>query len=345
MNNFIKDVTGQSESLKEGMKSFASDETLKDLNSLKSMGFNKILFTGMGSSNFCSIPAKNFLVKNGLDAKVESASQILYYEKNLITKDTLLILISQSGESVEIVKLIKELPEDIFVVGVTNDKDSTLGKRAQICVFLNVEEEESVTTRTYLSSIMAANLIGKALIRDLNDADVSDLKTAANSLKALTDKWTSIKSALIEFMPHPSYLCLIGRGDALTTARAGALFVREVSKFPALDFDSGEFRHGPFEMVDENFAGFIFAQDSNTWDHDLFLAKDAASRGGKIVFVTDKEVEASENFLPLLIDKIDPLLSPILQIVPVQLYADQLARDRGFEPGKFRWNTKITTIG
>jgi glucosamine--fructose-6-phosphate aminotransferase (isomerizing) len=262
-----------------------------------------------------------------------------------IKKDTLLVLISQSGESVEIVKLISRLPEDIFVVGVTNDPQSSLGRRAQITVVLNVEEEESVTTRTYLSSIMAVGLIGKSLIKDLNHEDIHDLSTAADSLKNLTDQWEGIKAKLMDFIPNPSYLCLIGRGDALTTARAGALFVREVSKFPALDFDSGEFRHGPFEMVDENFAGFIFAQDSHTWDLDLFLAKDVASRGGKIVFVTDKETEESENFLPLLIDKIDPLLSPVLQIVPVQLYADQLARDRGFEPGKFRWNTKITTIG
>ncbi|SHE29059.1 SIS domain-containing protein [Alkalibacter saccharofermentans] len=345
MNNFIKDVTGQSESLKEGMKSFASKETLEKLNTLKSMGFNRVLFTGMGSSNFCSIPAKNLLIKNGIDAKVESASQILYYEMDSIKKDTLLVLISQSGESVEIVKLISQLPEDIFVVGVTNDPQSTLGKRAQITVVLNVEEEESVTTRTYLSSIMAVGLIGKSLTKDLNDEDIEDLLSAADSLKNLTDQWEGIKTKLMDFIPNPSYLCLIGRGDALTTARAGALFVREVSKFPALDFDSGEFRHGPFEMVDENFAGFIFAQDSHTWDLDLFLAKDGASRGGKIVFVTDKETEESENFLPLVIDKIDPLLSPVLQIVPVQLYADQLARNRGFEPGKFRWNTKITTIG
>jgi glucosamine--fructose-6-phosphate aminotransferase (isomerizing) len=300
----------------------------------------------MGSSHFCNYGAVITLNAQGITAMTMSASQLLHYEQGMITEHTLLVLVSQSGESAEVLHIIEEISKDVTVVAVTNNSRSTLARRGDITLCLNVREEESVTTRTYLASIVAVNLVALALIGDI---DPNSLETAvASALESLESYLTSHDTAtqkMRDFVGQPTSLSLIGRGYSLSSVRAGALFIREVTKFPALDFDAGEFRHGPFEMIDSNFTAMVWAPEGRTVDLCTKLAWDIAERGGKVVLVTGRKQQAQHpRILTIGLPSAEELWSPLVDVSPVQLIANLLAEDRGFEVGKFRWSSKITSV-
>lgn len=89
-----------------------------------------------------------------------STGELLYYEKEILNKKTLLILISQSGESAEIVNLLEQLSEEVTIIAITNETESTLASKGELVLPLHVGEEEAVTTRTYMASICVSMLFG-----------------------------------------------------------------------------------------------------------------------------------------------------------------------------------------
>lgn len=345
MNNFLKDVLDQPDSMRKALESILTKENTNKMEEISKLSFDKVLFTGMGSSHFCNYGADIHLVQNGFASFVQSASQMLHYERNLINESSLLILVSQSGESGEIVRLIENIPENIKVVAITNNPNSTLGKRGNYTFLLGVEDEESVSTRTYLSSIILVNLIAKAITGKIKDIDISEIKDSVDKLEQLLKSYIEISEKMKAFIGVPPYICVIGRGASLSSVRAGALFIREVAKFPSIDFDSGEFRHGPFEMVDENFSGIIFAPEGITCGLNCKLAEDIADKGGKVVLVTNRKIKSAlKNILVIEIETVNEYLFPILEIVPIQLFANYVAESKNLEVGKFRWSSKICKI-
>ena len=153
MSTYLEDVCDQAAELKAALKRYEEAGILKEIEKAGQAAFGKLIFSGMGSSHFCAIGAGIYLKQHGVDNQVISTGELLYYEKECLTKDTLLVLVSQSGESAETVRLIEKLPKDRMVVAVTNDENSTLAKRGQIVLPLYVRKEEAVTTRTYLASV------------------------------------------------------------------------------------------------------------------------------------------------------------------------------------------------
>lgn len=345
MNNFLKDVVDQPESLRKSLEIFLSGGGVEQMKKIDGHRYEKILFTGMGSSHYCSCGASIHLNQNGYLSMVMSASQVLHYEMNLINEKTLLVLVSQSGESGEIVKLIEKLPNNITVVAVTNNPDSTLGKRGNHIFLLNVADEEAVSTRTYLSSILLMDMLAKALTGQLDEEFLNKIRKSIDDLEAFLKKQEEVTVKMKNLWGVPPYLCVIGRGYSLSSVHSGALFIREVAKYPSIDFDSGEFRHGPFEMIDAGFHAMIFAPKGPTYELNCGLARNIAQRGGKAVLVTNQKTELDHpNILVLEQNTSDEMLAPISEIVPIQLFGSYVAEAKNLKVGTFRWSSKITNV-
>lgn len=342
MKTYLEDVLYQPESLKKCLNGLMQEDNLNKLNRFSSMRYSKIVFSGMGSSNYCSYGASILLSQNGITNMRLSASELLHYELPIIDEGTLLVLISQSGESAEIVNLIGKLPPNSKVVAVTNDPNSTLARRGDITFLMNVEEEEAVTTRTYLASIVICYLIAFAL----TNKDIHHFEECINkgieALKTVLLTHEQIVNRMLGQLGIPPYLFLLGRGGSMSTVEAGVLFMREIVKYPAMGLNSGEFKHGPMEMVDGRFHGIIIAPEKETRNLSEKLALSIVQKGGKVVFVTTGEApEEKEGLTVILLPAVETWLSPLVSIVPVQLYAERLAVKLGIEAGKFRWGSKI----
>lgn len=344
MGTYLQDILDQPRDLRIALESYFTAGNLRQLRDLAARGFRKVVFAGMGSSNFCNCSASIGLNNRGFLTTALSAGELLHYEAGLLQKDALLVLVSQSGESAEVVRLIGRLPADTTVAAVTNDPGSTLGRRGDYTFALNVPEEESVTTRTYLASILLVSLLSEAVAGGDAAAFRRRAEGAIDSLERFLAGAEEFTRTASEFTGLPPYICVVGRGHSLGTARSGALFLREVVKYPALDFDGGEFRHGPFEMVDENFFGIVLAPTGCTRELNVRLAQDIAERGGRALLITCGGVSGiSGRVLTVdLGDGFDEALAPIAAIAPIQLLADSLAKAKGIVAGKFRWGSKIT---
>lgn len=304
----------------------------------------KVIFSGMGSSHFCSYGANILLCQRGIDSHVVSAGELLYYEMGSLKEDTMLCLISQSGESGEIVHLLELLDRKVFVVAVTNNPGSTLAKRADMTFYMNVSDEISVTTRTYVSSLILTQLIAAAVGGESTEVVLEEYERTLSAMESCLERYGEEMERIHGFCRGMKVVSLIGRGNALSSARAGALFMREVVKFPAMDFDSAEFRHGPMEMVQEDFYAIVFAPTGLTQGMNTGLAEDIARKGGRVVLITDEEGRTgeNENILQIILPQTAEYASQLLQILPLQLLANAMAEEKQIPVGVFRWGSKVT---
>lgn len=342
-NVFLTDVLNQPEAMANAMAVY---ETYgPQMAQIAALHPRQVLFTGMGSSHWCSQGAVITLNRAGIPARMESASEILHYEWDAITSGTLLVLTSQSGESGEIVDILKNLPREQTVIGITNNPDSSLGRRADICLQMRVAPELAVSTRTYLASLVLSDMVASALLRQDALAVIHGWKAAADVLADFLKNHNRMQNAIMGLFGSPSSVCYIGRGFGRATAECGGLFTRETAKYPALSFDSGEFRHGPFEMVDDTFCCMVFAPEGVGLQMQKNLTEAIASHGGRVVFVTDSDADFdSDRVLVLRHGNLNERYAPLVQIAAPQLFANAMAIHRGFAPGVFRQSSKITTV-
>ena len=349
MQSYKQDILTQPHSLSESVRSLNNASVEAMLKDMSSKTYSKVVFAGMGSSNYCSWGAAIRLSQHGVCNIRLSAGELLHYESGLLDDNTLLVLISQSGESIEICKLIDKIPASCTVAAITNDPNSSLAKRGDYTFTMGVEEEASVTTRTYLASLVIVDMISLSLVscpsENYFESYFRRVSEVIKKMDTALQNHEEITSAMEQFLNSSPYVCLIGRGASLSTVEAGTLFLREVVKYPAFGMDSGEFRHGPMEIVDETFSGILIAPDGDTFELQLNLALDIAEKGGKAVFITTRNLSIdNERIKIILLPNVSESLSSLLTIIPIQLYAERLADSRGITPGVFRWGSKITKV-
>lgn len=349
MSTYLEDILSQPTELRQALEFYNQASFQETLDRIRTVQFREIIWSGMGSSHFCSYPAHVYLASQGICSQIISTGELLHYEQQCIHPDTLLCLISQSGESAEIVRLLEQLPDHIPVVAITNNPDSTLGKRGNFVFPLHVSNEKSVTTRTYLASVIITMMVAYSVAGKNRKEMTAALEDAFGKMEKYLTDFQKCTEELVRFSGDISCISVMGRGPAMTTVRAGALFFREVARAAAIDFDSAEFRHGPMEMVDQDFFSIVLAPSGRTQHLGLSLADSIAEKGGRVILITDTSAQESlpvdqNHILRVTLPTVEELYAPFLQILPIQLLADALAKKRGISAGDFRWGSKITAI-
>jgi len=153
------------------------------------------------------------------------------------------------------------------------------------------------------------------------------------SMNALAD-WDA-------FLASPAPVYLLARGPSLASAHEGALLFHEVAKSPAVAMPIASFRHGPVEVVDQNFRGIVFAPQDGTRELNLSLARDLIDFGGRIR-VIGPSGSALRDTQWCDVPDVAETLEPIFEIVPLQAAAFQLAILRGMTPGSFRYAPQVS---
>lgn len=345
MNIYEQDVFSQPEDLRAAVQFYKEQGYFEKIKKLSEKKFSGIVFTGMGSSYSTCLNAATKMRNKGYHASAQVTSQLLHYELDSIDKDTLLVMVSQSGRSGEIVELVEKLSVPCMVVGLSNDAESPLGKRSDLFLDIHVRPEKAVSTRTYLAPLALMDLFAEAYVGSDPEQFFENMNSAFGYLEEDIKRFSEITDKIETFLKYPIYLALIGRGYDICTVDAGALFTKEVAKYPSIPFDAGQFRHGPFEMSGSEFSAIIFATKGPGCRMQLGLARDIADKGGKIVVVTDSDdVESTENILVIRQKYISHELACISNILPVQCFGNYIAKKKGLKVGEFLYSSKITTV-
>lgn len=345
MNIYENDILNQEKDVDKGFEKYLFGSYASEIGELSKRSFRHIILTGMGSSYSSCMNAATILRNAGFLCDLQITSQLLHYEFESIHDEDLVVIVSQSGRSAEIVELTEKLRRNVYVVGVTNDALSPLGRRADLLLELYMQSETAVSTRNYIAPLLLMHIFAKSFIGEWDLKELQRCKRSLQCLAQTLERFYSMKDSIAKHIGVRDSLVFLARGYSCCTGDAAALFVKEVAKHPAIYLEAAQFRHGPFEMVGKGLTSIIFAPKDNCYPLMENLARQIAEKGTKVVFITDSGIEFSEEgILVLRQDYASEELACVSNIVPAQCIGSIIAESKKLEVGTFLYSSKITAI-
>lgn len=352
MTEFLLEILGQPEAIRATAAYYEEPRGAEALDRFiaAAKSARRIIATGMGSSNFLSGALATMLGANGVEVTAVNAGELLHYSLPTVKDGTLLIAVSQSGESFETVNIVKQLEArgvDFTLAAITNEAESFLGRRASILLPTLAGREEKTSSKTFITAYQVIYMIARRL--EGAGAGKALWEQIATSIDATLNRRDTSLPALLRTLGEATYLQFIARGTAMASASQSALMAMESSHTAAQAMPGGEFRHGPLEMVQPGFVAVILAHTADpTFDRFVKLAQDILRFGGRVMLVTDRAdaMTAAEGLTIVGVDApADPRLFAIPAIIPVQIAIEAWAREaKGIIPGEFTHGAKVTAI-
>jgi glutamine---fructose-6-phosphate transaminase (isomerizing) len=299
----------------------------------------KIVVTGIGASLHAAFPLQYELAAKGFDCSIVESGELLHYQERLCA-GAVVVVVSRSGESVEIVKLLGRLKGVAsHTIGITNEPASALGRGVDVALIVSSLADEMVAVQSYTGTVAAQLLLAGA---------VSEFEARQQEMAGILPRISSLIADQLErihewddFFRVGSPIYLLGRGPSYASALEGALLFSETAKEPAVGLAGGSFRHGPVEIVDAGFRAIVFAAEGRTRQLNLGLARDLVRFGAMVRVVGPlRDDDGGLSFVE--VPGVSEWLAPLVEIVPVQLAALRLAYVKGLEIGKFRHAPQVT---
>ncbi|MFM7718435.1 MAG: SIS domain-containing protein [Actinomycetota bacterium] len=345
---FLREICGQPEAVRRAAASFpASPAGLEEIRA-RAASVRTIVFTGMGSSYDACYPAVNDLAGRGVPALLVDAAELVHFRRAILGPDTLVVIVSQSGESAEIVRLAGDLDKQRgrpFVVSVTNGTQNDLARAADVRIDSAAGPEAGPSTLTFSASMTTLAGIARLLAGDGVNTAIDRTRTAAEGTALAQERLLEDPRATAERLTTwhggRDVTVLLGRGPARAAAEMGALLLKECGVM-AESLESAAFRHGPLELAGPQMAAVVFATEPETRRLDLSLAADLVDAGSAVLVVTP-DGEEPKGATSIATSYLDRALVSSASIVPVQLLGWSLAVAAGREPGAYTRATKITT--
>ena len=304
---------------------------------LRSKQLTNVLTVARGSSDHAASYCA-YLIMSRLGRVVASLpmSLVTLYKSPLITRDTLTIAISQSGQSPDVIEPIRYFRDGgATTVALVNDAASPLAQSAEWCMPLHAGPEISVAaTKSFINSLVAsARLVGHWQ----NDAGFLEaLLSLPDGLREAAEiDW----SPALEVLTPARNIMVVGRGISFPVALEAGLKFKETSSIQAEAFSSAEIKHGPMALIDEGYPLLIFATRGPTQAGMLKLAQEMRQRGANVLLAAPPDVAERQLTLPT---AAVPDLDPILAIQSFYVMAAQLSNARGMDPDKPRHLNKVT---
>jgi len=340
-NIYTDDILSQPSALQHALQALDLSVLLSLRKRILQGEFDRIVITGMGASLYAAYPAWLLLVKAGLPASLVDAAELIYYAQGLITPNTLLWVISQSGRSAELLHLVSPgaLPRPKLLLSLTNDLTSPLAYTSEIVLHINAAPEKTVSTRTYTNTLAISQLAALHLAGLDIQPCMDKLNQVCQNMSAYLTRWEELVGELSTRVGLPENLTILARGPSLAAAHTGALVQAEASKYPALALNAAEFRHGPMEMIQSGLVVLVLAGERDTLHLNQRLAEEINRLGGKIFWVASTPLPGLPT---ILMPEGIGLGLPIAEIVPMQLLSLALARLSCVEAGQFLYSGKVT---
>jgi glucosamine--fructose-6-phosphate aminotransferase (isomerizing) len=336
---YLRDILDQPQALQDTVDSLDAPKTLRSIaTKLRRGSFRTVVLTGMGSSFHALHPTNVALINHGFTAMMVETAELVHYKRRLFDAKTLIIAVSQSGQSAEVVRLLEMNRRKSAVIAVTNTPDSPLARCADATILTKAGREFSVSCKTYVTALMALEWLTDVLCdRDL-ERTRQELQEARPAVEAYLSEWKRHVQSFAQLLQGIRHLFLVGRGASLAAVGTGALIIKESDHFHAEGMSSAAFRHGPFEMLSDEIFVLVFAGDEPTRDLNKRLVEDIRQKRGRTELVGD-----DAGFAPCKLPSTPRSSRPILEILPVQMITLALAAQLGREPGRFELATKVTT--
>ncbi|MEI8223591.1 MAG: glutamine--fructose-6-phosphate transaminase (isomerizing) [bacterium] len=314
----------------------------------------RFIFVGCGTSYHAGkIMALAMEEIAGIEAQVIIASEWIYRTAVFDPETTCLVAISQSGETADVRKLLEIWKmRGILTLGIVNVPNTQIPKITDAGVYCHIGKEVGVaSTKAFLGQVICGLLfvVLMAQQRGLSLTDraryISEILTLPEKAGEVLKQESHIKSLVKKYAAARDFL-FIGRKYSEPVALEGALKLKEISYIHAEGYASGEMKHGPLAMIDEFFPTFVIAPKDSVYDMTLHNTAEIHARNGKIIMVTTAgNTNAAQHaddviYIPQTLEA----FSPILSVIPTQLFAFFMALEKGYNPDQPRNLAKSVTV-
>ncbi len=311
--------------------------------------FDRIQIIACGTSLHAALVGK-YVIEDlaGIPVDVEASSEFIY-RSTIINENTLVIGISQSGETADTITAIKQVKEKgAKVLIVTNRPDSTMARLADNLFPIEAGIEVSVAaTKSYMAQLIAMYLLGILLAKDAEKAAVikAELSQLPAKVEMILNNSTAIAEIARKYSNFKNFI-FIARGINYPSALEGALKLKEISYINATGYSAGELKHGPIAMLDESMPVLAFLSEGIVYDKVLSNCQEAKARQAKLIAVTNVENSTHQGLFDdiIQIPHVSDMLSPTLNAVVLQLLAYYIAEFLGKDVDQPRNLAKSVTV-
>ena len=335
-NTTDKYVQNEIESLKKEMPDFKK--------------YNKIHIVACGSAYHTGLVGKNLIEEYAnIPVTVEIASEYRY-KKNFYDKNTLLIVVSQSGETADTLAALRIAKNDnIDTLAIVNVNNSTIAREAKYVLITEAGPEIAVaTTKAYSAQVATFGLIALNLALEKNIIKKEELKQILKEIKELPIQIeNTINNCNYKEIANSIYerddIFFIGRGIDYALCMEGSLKLKEISYIHSQAYAAGELKHGTISLVENNTPVIGIITEQNLKDKTISNIEEVKSRGAKTIVITnDNNIKNYDHitYLP----KVHKMLQPLLTVLPLQLISYEVARLRNCDIDKPKNLAKSVTV-
>ena len=311
---------------------------------IRDRDFRYVFIAARGTSDNAAIYAKYVWgAFNRLPVALAAPSLFTFYERPPLLRDTLVVGISQSGQSPDVVSVLAEgRRQGVPTAAITNEPGSPLAGAADFVLDIQAGQEKAVAaTKTYTSSLMALAMISAAL--DDDETHLADLARVPAAMQAALAADPAIEAGINRFK-EMTRCVVLGRGFNYATAFEWALKMKELTYVVSEPYSPADFRHGPIALAEPGFPVMVMAPRSKLLGDEIELMKTLVEKhSADLAIISDDDRALSFGHLAMkLPGDLPEWITPLVGIVQAQLFCYHLTQVRGINPEAPRGLTKVT---
>jgi glucosamine--fructose-6-phosphate aminotransferase (isomerizing) len=334
MTHFLEDIRREPEALRNILSSAIGKNRKFYMEAASALSsHDEIYIVGMGASWHAGMAVASFFHARRCPVVLFDAAELLYHGD--LAENSCVLLLSRSGKSKEIVDLARKLrTRNANIVSITNDPQSPMALESHHVIDLQSAFDWNVSVTMYSGIALAGCLLAALSCGEEIDAIAEKLDCAlANAERSIPEWLKELDSSDWLAVDAPYYF--LARGASVASCNEARLLWEEAAKSPATALTTGGFRHGPQELVREGLRVAMWLDKEHLQFHDLKLASDLRTLGAKVLLI-GQQVELSPPDLFLTLPAIPSEWQFLIDIIPLQVAAERLARLAGRDCDSFR---------
>ena len=353
----LKEIYEQPKSIRETIGSrikLNSPCCFDDLNFTKEYlsSLNKICIVACGTAMHAGIATKTLIEHLcNIPVEVEIASEFRY-RNPIINEKTLAIYISQSGETADTIAALKlAKSKGCKTLAVSNVIGSSITREADYTIYTHAGPEIAVaSTKAYTSQVVLLSILSIYMAEILGSAKpavLEDLKKEIfelpNKIQTILNDVSGIKD-FAKLVHAEKDMFFIGRGTDYAVSLEGSLKLKEISYIHSEGYASGELKHGPIALIEDNTTVVSVITNEELMEKSISNVQEVATRGAKTFIVTNQDIDKSRFDYVVEIPPVNSLISPVLSVIPLQLFSYYIAKEKGLDVDKPRNLAKSVTV-
>lgn len=356
----LKEINEQPKVIKDSIRGrLLEDEGVSKLGGLEDVKeglscIERLIITACGTAYYAALVGEYILEEyGGIPTEVEYASEFRYRKPLLEKEKTALLVISQSGETADTLEAIKEAKrKGVLTIGVVNVVGSSIARETNCGVYNHAGPEIGVaSTKAFVSQLAILSLLSLIFGRQrdlslvMGQRIVREIKELPAKIEEILKQSEKIKEIAERYKDYKDFLYL-GRKYNYPIALEGALKLKEISYIHAEGYPAGEMKHGPLALIDENFPTMAICLKDSVYEKVYSNLEEIKARKGKVIAIAtdgDNEIKDVADDV-IYIPKTLEMLSPILAVIPLQLFSYYVAVSLGRNVDKPRNLAKSVTV-